>query len=140
MSQTQNMCYVDILMTITLKVNMITRQVTPFFSNTLWTLSFGIFHFCNSWSSWGPPLYYILVCKMHIYMLIQDNTFKPVNIDTLFLQKSCQYLLYIACFVSNLMPILLWSYRLKGKLIVCWQTNVLILLSLCHNLECFCNE
>ena len=35
----------------TLEVNMITRQMTPFFSSTLWVLSFGIFHFCISRTS-----------------------------------------------------------------------------------------
>ena len=38
----------DILMTVTLEVNMITRQMTPFLSSTFWALSVGIFHFCIS--------------------------------------------------------------------------------------------
>ena len=64
----------DILMTITRGVNMVTRQMTPFSASTLWALSVGIFHFCISrplkFSSMGslPTLYYVLICKIHIYM------------------------------------------------------------------------
>ena len=62
----------DVVMTITLGVNMITRKTTPFFSSTLWVLFVGIFHFCISkpskFSSMGsPPLHYVLVCKIHIW-------------------------------------------------------------------------
>ena len=34
-----------ILKAITLEANMITSQITPFFSSTLWDLSFGLFQF-----------------------------------------------------------------------------------------------
>ena len=44
--RTQKAVIFDILMTITLGINMITRQVTSFFSSTLWALSVGIFHLC----------------------------------------------------------------------------------------------
>ena len=45
----------------------------PIFLFVLWALSFGIFHFRISkpskFSSMGPPFAYVLVCKIHIYML-----------------------------------------------------------------------
>ena len=57
--QKKNNPFFNILKTITLGVNMITRQMTPFFSCTLWALSAGIFHFCISrpskFSSIGSP-------------------------------------------------------------------------------------
>ena len=51
----------DILMTITLGVSIISRQMIPFFSCILWALSVGIFHFCigrtqNS-ALWDFPIY-----------------------------------------------------------------------------------
>ena len=49
----------DISETITLRVNIIHRQMTPFFSPNLWALSVGIFHFCFSrpskFNSMGSP-------------------------------------------------------------------------------------
>ena len=38
----------DILKTINLEVNMTNRQMTPFFSSTLWALSVGVFYFSIS--------------------------------------------------------------------------------------------
>ena len=46
----------DILMTITLGVNMITRKITTFFSSALWALFVGIFHFCISKLSKFNPM------------------------------------------------------------------------------------
>ena len=63
----KNWTIFDIVMTITLLgVNMITRQITPFFSYTLWPLSVGKFHFCVKFHG-VPLLHYVLVCKIHIY-------------------------------------------------------------------------
>ena len=54
----------DILKAITLEVNMITRQTTPFFLSTFCVLSFGLFHFktFKIRFKWDPPyaLSYIL--------------------------------------------------------------------------------
>ena len=91
-------------MTKTLRVNMMARQMTPFFSSSsvihlhisfLFLKTFKIqFH--------GIPL-------LH-YVPANDDTFKPVHTDILFLRKICQLLLYnIFCsqFDTNLAPILL---------------------------------
>ena len=62
----------NILITITLEVNMITQQMEPFFHLLFELLSVGLFHLCipkylqNSISS-VPYLHYVLVCKIHIY-------------------------------------------------------------------------
>lgn len=62
----------EILVIITLEVNIITRQMAPFFSTTLWALSLGVFHFSITVHSkfifYGiPPLHYVLVCNIHIH-------------------------------------------------------------------------
>ena len=59
-------------MTLILGVNMITKQMNPFFSPSLKALSVGIFYFLfqdlqNSIPR-GSPLTYVLVCKIYIYM------------------------------------------------------------------------
>ena len=58
----------DILMTITLEVNVITTQMTPFFSSTLRALSLGISHFgisiSSTFNSMGSPLYIALHCVL----------------------------------------------------------------------------
>ena len=61
----------DILKTIPLAVNMITRQMTPFFSSTLWDLSIGMFHFKTYKIQFHGSflLCSSLVCKIHICML-----------------------------------------------------------------------
>ena len=60
----------DILMTITLGVNMITRKMTPFFHLLfeVYSLVYFIFVFQDLQNSvpWGHPLHYVLVCKIHI--------------------------------------------------------------------------
>ena len=38
-------------MTLTLEVNMIARQMAPFFSSTIWAVAFGIVHVCISRTS-----------------------------------------------------------------------------------------
>ena len=111
-----------ILLTITLTgVNMITRQMTPFFSSTLWTLSGGIFCFCISRSSkfnfMGSPfsiIFWSVKCKLtcQVYKIknlpAKYDTFKFVNIDIFFLSKICYLLVYdMFCsqFDTNLVPI-----------------------------------
>ena len=48
----------EILKAITLEVNMITRQITPFLSSTGWVLSFGLHHFKTFKIQFnGIPLY-----------------------------------------------------------------------------------
>ena len=80
-------------MTITLEVNIITRQMTSFFSFTFGALF--LIYFTSAFQDlqnsipWGPPpLDYVLwVYKIHTYA--KDDTFKPANIDILFLWKIC---------------------------------------------------
>ena len=61
----------DILMNKTPEVNMIARQMTPFFSSTLWALSAGIFHFCISgpskFNSMGYLIRTMLWSAKHIF-------------------------------------------------------------------------
>ena len=62
----------DIFMTITLGVNRIIRQMTPFFSSTFWAVSVAQFHCYISRSSrfsfMGSPSAWFLVCKIQIYI------------------------------------------------------------------------
>ena len=71
----------DILITIILRVNMITRQMSPFFSSNLWALSVGIFHFRISrrskFSSMGSIQFPLCI----IFWSLKYNTFKLDNID-----------------------------------------------------------
>ena len=80
-------------MTITLKVNMITRQITPFFSSTLSALLIDMFHlftFQDLLKSvpWGLPF---ALCSglYNTSLQAKDKISKLVNIDTLFLHKIC---------------------------------------------------
>ena len=73
----------DILINVTLKVNMTNRQMTPIFriyslSSIRWSIYFLQLH--------GIPfLHYDLVCKINTHLHAKDYTFKAVNIDILFL-------------------------------------------------------
>ena len=102
-------------MTITRGVNMVTRQMTPFSASTLWALSVGIFHFCISrpskFSSMGslPPLHYVLVSKIQIYM--PKMTISILLTCISFFYKKLSNFCYITCFVSN--SILIW-HRSQG--------------------------
>ena len=102
----------DILMTITLAVNMITRQMTPFFSPTLWALSVGIFHFDISFQFYGVSYFnYCFVSKLHVYT--KDDTFNfsdryfiyVIDID-IFLKQNL--LTFGICFVPNDMIPIPW--------------------------------
>ena len=108
---------------------MITRQMTPFFSSTLWTLSGGIFYFCISRSSkfnfMGSQfsiIFWSVKCKLtcQVYKIknlhAKYDTFMFVNIDILFLKFVNFW--YITCFVPNSIPI--WSHSVGLSL---WLTN-----------------
>ena len=92
-------------MAITWGVNIITRQMNPFFPSTLLASSVGIFHFCISRpskvSSMGslPHLHSVLICKIHIYM--------PKIKDRFLFSKKFANFCYVTSFVPNL--ILIWS-------------------------------
>ena len=82
-------------MTMDMMVNKITRQINPFFSSALWALTAGIFHFSISKPSklYGShPLHYVLVCKIHVYML--KMILSILLTDILFLNKICLLLVY----------------------------------------------
>ena len=103
-----------ILMTITLGVNMITGQMTPFF-HLLFELYFiGIFHFCVSktwkFSSLGSTL--CTVFWSIKYTNAKDDFFKPTKIDILFLQNFANY---VTRFIHNLISMRPQSHRLVGK-------------------------
>ena len=92
-------------MAITRGVNIITRQMNPFFPSTLLASSVGIFHFCisrpskvNSMGSL-PHLHSVLICKIHIYM--------PKIKDRFLFSKKFANFCYVTSFVPNL--ILIWS-------------------------------
>ena len=91
------------------RVNMITKQMTPFFSSTRRALFTGIFIFAfldlqNS-VLWDPPLHYVLVCKIHIYMP-KMTLWSMLKQISFFYIKSTNFW-YITCFALNLIPI--WS-------------------------------
>ena len=95
----------DILMTITLGVNMITRQMILFFSSTLWALSVGIFHFCISRPSKftsveSPPLHYGLFFRIQIYMPKMG-----LSIDIFFYIKYADFWYICLQFDTNLAPV-----------------------------------
>ena len=83
----------DILMTITPGVNVITRQMTPFFSFTLRALTVSIFHFYISrpseFSFMGRTPFTLCCGLQNTHLHAKDDTFKSVNIDILFLHNIC---------------------------------------------------
>ena len=75
----------DIPKALTLELNMITRQMTPFFSSTplvCFTLR------PSKFSSIESTLY-IKFCSVKYTFHVKENTFKPVNIDILIQCKTC---------------------------------------------------
>ena len=96
-------------MTITLEVNIVTRQIIPFFHlpfehYPLLYLLFASQDLKNS-ISWGPP--FALCSGMKNTFHVEDYILKSVSIDILFLhKKKVAKFWYIPCFVPNLMPIL----------------------------------
>ena len=106
---TKNEPFFDISMTITPGVNMITRKVTPFSASTLRALFVDIFHFCilrpSKFTSMRSPF---ALCSglWNTHLHAKYDTFKPFNMDILFLHKICELLIY-TCSIPNLIPI--WS-------------------------------
>ena len=100
-------------MTIIWEVNMITRQMTPFFLFILWVLFVGIFHFCISRRSkfssteYLPSLHYVLVCKVLIY--IPKMTLSSLLRWTFVFKKIANFC-YMTSFVPNLILILAKSH------------------------------
>ena len=88
-------------MTITLGVNMITRQMAPL-SYIHWYISFLYFKKFKIQFLWVSPLHYVLFCIKHIYM--PKITFQTY-ISFFYLKFNNFW--YITCFVPNLIPI--WS-------------------------------
>ena len=82
---------------------MITRKMTPFFSSTLRVLFVGIFHLV-------PPLHYVLVCKIHMY--IPKMTLSSLLTWISFFYIKFANFWYIKCSVPNLIPIWPRSYGL----------------------------
>ena len=79
-------------MIIILEVNMITRQMNPFFlisslSSIRCYILFLAFQDLKNSISWGPPFGLFLVWKYTIHA--ENYIFKPVTIDILFLYKIC---------------------------------------------------
>ena len=92
-------------MTIIPAVN-ITRQMTPFFIYFLRSICryISYLYFEIFKVQWVPPLHYILVCKMHIYMPKMTLSKIPF-----FYIKSANFWC-ITCFVPNLISILSRSH------------------------------
>ena len=93
----------DILITITLRVN-ITRQMT----HTLWALCLlanflFAFQDLQNLFPWDPPLHYVLVCKIYIYM--PRMTLSSLSTKISFFYIKLANFWYRTCFVSNLIPI-----------------------------------
>ena len=80
-------------------------------------LCFGIFHFCilrpSKFNSGNPP-FALGSGLWNAHLHTKDDTFKPVNIDILFLHKI--FLLFITYFVPNmgLIPWTIKSVTIKG--------------------------
>ena len=119
-------------MTKTLRVNMMARQMTPFFSSLSVILLYISFLFLKTFKIQfhDAPLSH--------YVLANDDFFKLVNTDILFLRKICQLLVYnIFCsqFDTNLAPILLTinpsragpGRREKYSLNFCFYTSLFCL-------------
>ena len=97
---------------------MINRQMTPFFSSTLWALSINIFYFCisipSNFSSIGSPFPYVLVCKIHIYMVKMILSSLLTQIP--FFYRKVVNFWYKQCFVPSMILIWPWSHGLKHGL------------------------
>ena len=99
-------------MTLNLGVNIIRRQMTPFFPSNLWFLSLGITSFLI-FSTFKIDFHGFLPgLKKNTLLNAKNHTFKPVNKDIYFLHKFANFW-YIKCFAPNLKPIWPRSYGLK---------------------------
>ena len=100
----------DVLMTLTLNINMITRWITSFFSSTFWALSIVVFHFKTFKIQFYvlPLLSYVLVCKMHISITKMTLSKLLTKISVFYIKfANVWYIMCfgITCFVPNLIPI-----------------------------------
>ena len=106
-------------MTVNLGTNMINRQMSPFFSSTLWALSLVSLIFAFQYIS---PWHYVLVCKIHIYML--KMTLWILLYKIMFYIKFANFG-YITCFNPNLIPAWPRSHGLLKMWGNCfWQSQV----------------
>ena len=106
----------DILMTFTVGVPMIMRQMTPSFSSTLWDLFADIFHFWIARPSNFSSICIVFWPVKYIFNA-KDDTFEAVKIGTLFYIKFAVFW-YITCWVPNFLPIWPQSHGLLGVLFV----------------------
>ena len=99
-------------MTITWRVKLITRQITPFFQLLIevYPLVYfiSIFQDLQNSISWGP-LYYVPHCIMFwsvkfAHLHAKDDAYKATNIDNFMLQKITNFHC-ATCFVPNLILI-----------------------------------
>ena len=97
--------------------NMITRKMTPFFHLLFefYSLVYFIFIFQDLQNSvpWGPcpPLHYVLVCKIHIYM--PKTTLSSLLTWLCFFYIKFTNFWYIKSSVPNLTPIWTRSHGLR---------------------------
>ena len=106
--QEKESAILDILMTITLEVNMITRQIILFFHLPFeqYPLLYLLFAFqdLKNYISWRSP--FALCSGMKNRFHAEDHILKFVSVDILFLHKrKVANFWYIPCFVPNLIPI-----------------------------------
>ena len=104
----KNLTIFDILMTINPGANMITRQLTPFFfvnslSSIRWFISFLHLKTFKIQFLGVPPLYYFLVCKIHIFMLKMTLSRLFTQISFFYI-KFKQFNLFCSQFGNNLVP------------------------------------
>ena len=105
---TKHESFFDILMTITLGVNMMNKKMNPFFfSSTLQALSIGIFNFSfQDLQNSVPPLHFVLFCKIHIYVPKMTLLILLTWISFLYIKFANFW--YIIFSVPNLIPICHW--------------------------------
>ena len=122
---------------------MITRQMAPFFSSTLWALSVGIFPFCISrpskFNSIGSllSLNYVLVCKTHFCMSKMAHWSLLTSISFLYVKFANFW--YITCFVPNMIPIWSQSHGLVLSQAL-WCVTHLTILYRSSRPEVFCKK
>ena len=86
----QNIRYFfDTLITITLGINMITRKMTSFSSSISWYI---LFLYFKTFKIQSPLC--MLFCSVKYTFNVKNDTFKPVKMDILFINKICYILVY----------------------------------------------
>ena len=76
-----------------MRVNMITRQMTSFFSCIPKALSVGMFQGLQNSIPWAPA-FGLSSGLQNTYLHVKEDTFKPVNIDIPFLCRTYKLLAY----------------------------------------------